>query len=115
MTPCGISPVADMGEAGKEITAADNGTAPAPREYSATAFARSLGIARDALDAHEREGRLPSPKRRMRGEVAHRLGVARNDELGDAAHAFDEMAAQLQKGRLLEELWQERRPRGDKS
>lgn len=54
-------------------------------------------------------------QRVARGEVAHRLGVARNDELGDAAHAFDELAAQLQKGRLLEELWQERRPRGDKS
>lgn len=54
-------------------------------------------------------------QRVARGEVAHRLGVQRNDELGDAAHAFDEMAAQLQKGRLLEELWQERRARsGDK-
>jgi HAMP domain-containing protein len=44
-----------------------------------------------------------------RGEVAHRLPAGRNDELGDAARAFNEMAAQLQKGRLLEELWEERR------
>ncbi len=54
-------------------------------------------------------------QRVARGEVAHRLGVARNDELGDAAQAFDDMAAQLQKGRLLEELWNEKRRPGGPS
>lgn len=48
-------------------------------------------------------------QRVARGEVAYRLPVDRGDELGDAAGAFNDMAAQLQKGRLLEDLWQERR------
>ena len=49
-------------------------------------------------------------QRVARGEVAHRLRVERVDELGQAAQAFNEMATQLEKGRLLEELWQARRP-----
>jgi HAMP domain-containing protein len=49
-------------------------------------------------------------QRVARGEVAHRLEVEREDELGQAALAFNEMATQLEKGRLLEELWQSRRP-----
>ena len=48
-------------------------------------------------------------RRVARGEVAHRLDVNRDDELGKAADAFNAMAAQLQKGRLLESLWQGRR------
>jgi HAMP domain-containing protein len=47
-------------------------------------------------------------QRVARGEVAHRLEVERKDELGQAARAFNEMAVQLEKGRLLEELWQTR-------
>lgn len=62
-----------MSNADKESESGGNGAPPAPREYSPAAFARALGIARDALDAHERDGRLPSPKRRLRGEVAHRF------------------------------------------
>lgn len=47
-------------------------------------------------------------QRVARGEVAHRIPVERTDELGRAAEAFNEMATQLEKGRLLEELWQAR-------
>jgi len=46
--------------------------APSPREYTASGFARALGLERTELDEFERDGRLPSPKRRQRGEVAHR-------------------------------------------
>jgi chromosome partitioning protein len=59
-----------------------NGSTPAPREYSAAGFARALGIDREALDAYERDGRLPAPKRRQRGEVAHRYYTV--DDLVDA-------------------------------
>lgn len=49
---------------------------PIPDEPSgvvgAAEFARSLGITREQLDAFERDGSLPSPRRRMRGEVAQR-------------------------------------------
>src|SRR3954470_1118746 len=45
---------------------------PAPREYSAAGFARALGVERGELDELERDGRLPAPKRRRRGEVAQR-------------------------------------------
>jgi chromosome partitioning protein len=53
----------------KRLEAVD---APAPREYTASEFANSLGISKNTLYDYEREGRLPAAKRRKRGEVAHR-------------------------------------------
>ena len=59
----------------------------APRELTASGFAKALGISRDELDAFERDGRLPAPKRRRRGDVAARFYtvddlVAARDRLG---------------------------------
>ena len=44
------------------------------------------------------------------GEVAHRIAADDPDELGRAADAFNAMATRMQRGRLLEEMW-ESRPR----
>jgi chromosome partitioning protein len=44
----------------------------AAREYSAADFAAALGVAREQLEAFERDGTLPRPKRRQRGDVARR-------------------------------------------
>lgn len=54
-------------------------------------------------------GLVKGIQRVARGEVSYRIPVEREDELGRAAEAFNEMATQLEKGRLLEELWQVRR------
>ncbi|MCC6744838.1 MAG: AAA family ATPase [Acidobacteria bacterium] len=40
--------------------------------FGASEFAKALGITREQLDAYERDGTLPSPRRRIRGEVAQR-------------------------------------------
>lgn len=48
-------------------------------------------------------------QRVARGEVGHRLEIERADELGDAANAFNEMTSHLQRGRLMEDMWQQRR------
>lgn len=42
------------------------------------------------------------------GEVAHRIPVESPDELGQAAEAFNAMATHMQRGRLIEEMWQSR-------
>ena len=39
------------------------------------------------------------------GVITHRIDVQGQDELGDACKAFNEMASQLEKNRLLEEIW----------
>lgn len=42
------------------------------------------------------------------GNLAHRIDVERGDELGEAARAFNDMAAQLERKRLIEEIWTEK-------
>ncbi len=61
-----------MGKTRRDQKTTDEVQAPRPREFTPAAFARALGIDRAELDAHEREGRLPAPRRRSRGEVAQR-------------------------------------------
>ena len=41
------------------------------------------------------------------GELAERVAVERDDELGAAAAAFNEMAGELEKQRLVEQIWAE--------
>lgn len=65
--------------------------------------ALSQALARPILDLTDGIQRV------ARGELAHRLPTTGPDELVDAARAFNDLAGQLQKGRLLEELWAERR------
>ena len=76
-----------MGETRKRKGAPDNGAGPRSREYSAGEFAAALGVPRPRLDALERDGTLPEPKRRKRGDVARRAYtvedlVAARDLLG---------------------------------
>jgi chromosome partitioning protein len=76
-----------MGETRKKKDAPANGAAPRGREYSAAEFASALGIPRSRLDELERDGTLPEPARRKRGEVARRAYtvedlVAARDRLG---------------------------------
>lgn len=39
------------------------------------------------------------------GAIGHRVQIEREDELGQAADAFNYMASQLQKGKLMEQVW----------
>lgn len=67
--------------------AGPNGASSGPRQYTAASFARALGLARSALDALERDGTLPAPKRRMRGDVAHRYYTV--EDVVDARSRLD--------------------------
>ena len=41
------------------------------------------------------------------GVLSHRVPEGRTDELGEAAHAFNQMAERLQRDQLVEEVWRE--------
>lgn len=41
------------------------------------------------------------------GVLSHRVPEGREDELGEAAHAFNQMAERLQRDQLVEEVWRE--------
>lgn len=41
------------------------------------------------------------------GVLSHRVPEGRSDELGEAAHAFNQMAERLQRDQLVEEVWRE--------